>query len=218
MFFVLSFVAELIFLFYLSRALTRSLSKFLSVQALSFLFLMGVIVHELSHFFAAAIMFVPVGNMEFVPKLSSGGARLGSVEIGKTDPIRRSIIGFAPVLVGLLIIIGIVYFFTSHILFFNGKDVYIFAAAILGITYLLFAISNTMFSSSKDMEGTLEIAITLLIVFAAAYAFGFRPSFSFPSGFVNQLIDVIQESAIFMLAPISIDLVILGIIKVFYKK
>jgi len=214
-YFVLIFL-EIAVLFLLSRSISKVLSKFMSINFLSFLFLPGVIVHELSHLLMSIILFVPVGDMEFAPKISSNGIKLGSVEIAKTDPIRRSIIGFAPVFVGLMIVVNIVYIFTSNILFFRDKDTYVFAAVVLAITYILFAISNTMFSSKADMEGTLEILITLLIIFAAAYILGFRLQLIFIEKlFTKEIIEVIRKSAIFLLVPIIIDLVILGMIRIF---
>lgn len=210
---------EIVVLYILSRKVSRLLSKFLPIQVLSFLFLPGVIIHEIAHLLLAVVLFVPVGEMEFTPKISRGGLKLGSLEIGKTDPIRRSIIGFAPVFLGLMIVIGIVYLFTSNISFFRDKDVYVFISAALTVLYLLFAISNTMFSSTKDMEGTIEILITLIIMFGIAYFFGFRPQLSLAENiFTKEVIDVIQKSSIFLLAPIVIDLGILGIIRVIPKR
>src|ERR1035437_2432032 len=94
---------EISILFLLSRSISKTLSKFMSINFLSFLFLPGIIVHELSHILVAAILFVPVGSMEFAPKRHGNAVKLGSVEIAKTDPIRRSIIGCAPFFMGLLI-------------------------------------------------------------------------------------------------------------------
>lgn len=191
----------------------------MSINLLSILFLPGVIIHELSHMLIAVILFVPVGDMEFTPKKNENGVKLGSVEIAKTDPIRRSIIGFAPVFVGLMIVVGIVYLFSSNIEFIKDKDSYIVIAAVLGTMYLLFAISNTMFSSSRDMEGTLEILITLLIIFVSAYILGFRPQLTFVENlFTKEIIEVVRKSAIFLLAPIVIDLFILGLVKFFHKE
>lgn len=213
-YFVLLFL-EVAVLFLLSRKMSKTLSKFMSINFLSFLFLPGVIIHELSHLLIAVILFVSVGNMEFTPKKSDNGVKLGSIEIAKTDPIRRSIIGFAPVLMGLMIIIGIVYLFTSNILFFKDKEVYIFAIAVAGLIYLLFAVSNTMFSSEKDMEETVEIIIALSIIFTASYIIGFRPQLSFEKILTKEVFEVVRKSSIFLLAPIFIDLIILGTIKVF---
>jgi len=191
----------------------------MSINFLSFLFLPGVIIHELSHMLIAVILFVPVGDMEFTPKKGEAGLKLGSIEIAKTDPIRRSIIGFAPVFVGLMIVVGIVYLFTSNILFFKDKEIYIFAIAVLGFIYLLFAISNTMFSSRADMEGTMEILIALLIISILVYALGFHPPLSYLDKiFTKEFLEVIRKSTIFLLVPIVIDLFILGMIKLIYKR
>lgn len=212
-YFVFLFI-EIFILFLLSGKMSKTLSKFMSINFLSFLFLPGVIIHELSHMLIAIILFVPVGNMEFTPKKSDNGLKLGSIEIGRTDPIRRSIIGFAPVFVGLIIILGIVYLFSSNILFFKDKEIYIFAAVLSVIGYLLFAISNTMFSSSRDIEGTMEILITLLIIFLLSYILGFRIPLSFAEKiFTNDVLEIIKKSTIFLLVPIIIDLFILGAIK-----
>ncbi len=194
--------------------MSKTLSKFISINFLSFLFLPGVIIHELSHLLMAVILFVPVGDMEFTPKISPNGLKLGSLEIAKTDPIRRSIIGFAPVFVGFMIVVGIVYLFSSNMEFLKDKDSYILGAAILGAAYLLFAVSNTMFSSSRDMEGTVEILITLLIIFVSAYILGFRPQLSFERILTKEFFEVIRKSTIFLLAPIFIDIVLLGAIKI----
>ncbi|HKC14513.1 MAG TPA: hypothetical protein VKC89_00935, partial [Patescibacteria group bacterium] len=81
--FVLLFPFEFIFLFILSRTLTRKLS-FLPINLTSFLFLPGVIVHELSHYLLASLLFVPVGDIEFMPQRREGELKLGSVSIGQT--------------------------------------------------------------------------------------------------------------------------------------
>lgn len=213
LYFVL-FLLEIIVLFLLSRAISKTLSKFMSINFLAFIFLPGVIIHELAHLFVAVILFVPVGEIEFVPKKHGDSVKLGSVEIAKTDPIRRSIVGFAPVFLGIMLVIGVVYLFLSNLLFFQNQNPYIFIAIVLAVIYLLFAVSNTMFLSSKDMEGTAEISITLLLIFISAYILGFRPPLENLSRiFTKELVGLTQKSTIFLLTPIVIDLLILGIIK-----
>jgi hypothetical protein len=214
-YFVLLLV-EILVLFLLSKAVSKTLSRFVSINLLSFLFSPGVIVHELSHLFAATILFVPVGHMEFSPKKEGNGVKLGSIEIAKTDPIRRSLIGCAPFFVGFSLIVSMVYFFNSNISFLQKQNYYVFIAAILSLIYLLFAISNTMFSSKADMEGTLEILITIFIILGAASILGFRLPLAFSDKvFVGKTIEIVQRSAIFLLVPIVIDFSILGVIKLF---
>lgn len=200
---------EVALLFFLSRIVSRTLSRFLSVGVLSLLFLPGVIVHELSHLLAAGILFVRVGEIEFRPKVTDAGIKLGSVAIAKTDPVRRAIIGFAPIGVGLLIIFGLMYFQSPFSSFWGVPITF----------YLLFVISNTMFSSSADMEGALELLVVFLVIFGAFYLVGFRlPTFFIKSLSSKEFVDLIQKSSMFLLAPIIIDLAILGAIRLISNK
>jgi hypothetical protein len=199
--------------------MSKTLSGFMSINALSFLFLPGIIIHELSHFLIAVILFVPVGDMEFMPKANGNAIKLGSVEIGKTDPIRRSLIGFAPIFAGLSIILTAIYLFSSNFPLFQNINIYLYIAIILVIIYFLFAVSNTMFSSSRDMEGTVEILIALFIIFVAAYILGFRPQFSvLDKVFTGEVVAIIQRATIFLSVPIFLDLFILAFIKLFTDK
>jgi hypothetical protein len=73
-----------------------------------------------------------------------------------------------------------------------------------------------MFSSSRDMEGTVEILITLAIIFIGTYILGFRPQLSVMDKiFTKEVVAAIQKPLILLLAPIFIDLFILGTIKLF---
>ncbi len=107
-------LVELFGLFLVSRHMINALasliyrvsrSEKLMVSALAVLFLPGTMIHELSHALVAVVLRVPVGRMEFLPKMDSGTIRLGSVEIGQSDRVRRSLIGVAPFLVGMPIML-----------------------------------------------------------------------------------------------------------------
>jgi energy-coupling factor transporter transmembrane protein EcfT len=207
---------EIAILFFLSKKISKELSKFMSINLLSFLFLPGVIIHELSHLLIAAILLVPVGRMEFSPKTSQGRVKLGSIEIAKTDPVRRAIIGFAPVLVGMAIILELIYFtFNNSMIQIIEPNGALITVVYLATFYLIFAISNTMFSSTKDMEGTIETIVTLLIIVLLLYFLDLRVPLSLVLGFLEDNIDLVKKSTAFLLAPIIIDLFILGAIKAF---
>ncbi len=198
------FLFEIVFLFFISRELTKLLSQKITVRQLAIIFFPGVVVHELAHLLVANILFVKTGEIEFVPQITKQGVRLGSVVIAKTDPVRRALIGFAPVLVGLLLVIGIVYSFIQSSMLVK------FIAL-----YSLFVISNTMFSSKKDMEGALELLIVMALLGLLMYYFGVRFDASIIQNFLFSQELIIQKAAILLSLPIVIDLGILGTIKIF---
>src|SRR5581483_9511260 len=118
--FFLLFFGELALLFFLSSQITQRISGFLlkvtknqstSIAILAFFFFPGVVIHELAHFIIATLLFVRTGDIEFVPKIEGDRVKLGSVQIAKTDPFRRALIGVAPVLVGLFLICELILFF-----------------------------------------------------------------------------------------------------------
>ena len=131
MIFLSIFIIEFILLFFLSKKLIKSLSLLIYkitksqkavVNILAILFLPGTIFHELAHLLTAGIMLVPVGEISVIPEIegqparnatqsvAGGNVKLGSVQIGKVDPLRLTIIGVAPVILGFLSILGILYF------------------------------------------------------------------------------------------------------------
>ena len=224
LFILVLFFLELFLLFYLSSLLTKSLSFFffrltknktLTIQLLALIFLPGVIVHELAHLIVAGVLFVRTGEIEFLPKLrdspsGEGELKLGSVEIAKTDPVRRAVIGFAPILAGLTIIVTTFYYLDANSLISSG----FWKIAI--IIYVFFQIGNTMFSSKKDLEGTLELLLTIGVVMALFYIIGVRLDFSFVQSFgFFDLEGFLRKLNLFLLAPIAIDIFIILILRIF---
>lgn len=160
----LLFLFEIILLFFLSREVTKSLSRVflhvfhsssLMIHVLAFLFLPGVIIHELSHFLMASILFVPTGEIEFLPEVRGSEVKMGSVAIASTDPFRRFLIGVAPLLIG---------FFVILLLFWYIAPVVLVSWQTVLLLYGAFEVSNTMFSSKKDMEGALGIIVLACLV------------------------------------------------------
>lgn len=74
----------------------------------SILFLPGTIIHELSHWIVAEILQVRTGEITIFPDSRDDGGeskRLGSVATARTDPFRGFIIGLAPFISGLSILV-----------------------------------------------------------------------------------------------------------------
>ena len=123
MFYVLVFLFEFILLFLLSRVLVKFISQLfmrvarsegLAIRLFHLFLLPGVIIHELAHLIVAEVMLVRTGGLSFTPEPDEDKIVMGSVGIEETDPIRRAIIGFAPVFIGILIISFFVFFFFSE--------------------------------------------------------------------------------------------------------
>ena len=216
--FLAIFFIELLVLFFASQMLTRSLSMLffritksqtVTIQLLSILFLPGVIVHELAHLLTASILFVPVGEIEFFPKITDHGVKLGSVAIGKTDPVRRALIGFAPVFVGLIILFGVMFYVATPLgVSANGTVTFLIAA------YVAFEIGNTMFSSKKDLEGTIELLLVFVFFAVLLYFLGVRIDTAFVKQILSEdLITFIKKAIFFLSLPITIDLGVWGATK-----
>jgi hypothetical protein len=123
----------------------------------------GVALHELSHAVMARLLRVPVRSFTLIPQRQKGGTvRLGAVEVLKSDNIRASLIGGAPLLVGLMVL-GLIGW-----LAFNGAgmtgalergDVNGLVSLLFATTratdallwfYVIFAVANSMMPSASD--------------------------------------------------------------------
>lgn len=181
-------VFELIILWLITRRLTQNLyvslflltkSRPIAIGIISFIFFPGTVIHELSHLFTAEILGVRTGGLTLAPEgLEESNVRTGSVMISKTDPIRRALIGIAPLFVGITALTMLSSFLPNlyiqtaldfqNNMVFSGISLYY----LLFTLYSLFAISNSMFSSPEDMDGFPAVAIALSLIGVAAYFSG----------------------------------------------
>lgn len=208
-------IAELFMLFLLSRSLTRAISQLLyslthnkkiTVYILALFFLPGTVVHELAHFFMAKFLFVYAGDIRLFPELQGHDVKLGSVAVGRTDPIRRFLIGAAPFFCGTLIIMA------SILLTARYEMTNYWILALTG--YIVFEIGNTMFSSKKDMEGAIELLIAAIVLFIIMYIFRLHPEQPLIAFLQTESIEPILRIGALMLAiPIAVDCTMIGLIK-----
>jgi len=218
------FFLQLSAIYFLSRRLNHELIQFFyhltkskswAVYLFSIVFLPGTFIHEISHFLAALFLLVPVGKLEIIPQFDEleKGVELGSVSIGKTDPVRRFLIGIAPFIFGTGLILA-----TTYLVFMNppaqaGRFIdtkwgLVFAG------YAIFCVGNSMFASKKDLEGAFTLAIFLLIAFSFAYVLGIRiPAVNFELIFSEGFINVLRIANTFLLVPVLLDLVVLFLLK-----
>lgn len=140
----------------------------------------GTVIHELAHLFTAEILGVKTGKLSLVPEsIREEQINTGSVQVAETDPVRRSIIGIAPVGAGIVIMTALSYFLPGQFemlqINLSAGIIHYSQFIILGfLIYALFAVSNTMFASEVDMKGVWPVAIILGLIFTALYLSGFR--------------------------------------------
>src|SRR5215475_3884367 len=83
--------------------LTRDAS--LTMGIFQIIFLPGVFIHETSHFLMAKLLGVPTGRFSILPKaLPDGRLQLGYVETARSDIVRDSLVGAAPLIVGTIFV------------------------------------------------------------------------------------------------------------------
>lgn len=186
---VIIFLIELIILFFISRYLLKQIFSLLmkltrnrtvAVTILILITFPGTVIHELAHLFTAEILGVRTGKLSLVPEsIREEQINTGSVQVAETDPVRRSLIGVAPVGVGIVVLTALSYFLTGlveavQLNIAGGRILSPEFWILIGLTYALFAVSNTMFASEVDMKGVWPVFIILGLIFAALYLSGFR--------------------------------------------
>jgi len=215
---------EVFSLYYFSRQLTKSLSQLIyrlthsqnwTIRWIAIIFLPGTFIHEMAHALVAGVLFVDIGEIELMPEIQEHGVKLGSVEIAKTDALRRAIIGVAPVFVGLLLIVGSLFALTYY--YSQGGAVPWWGIALF--IYLLFVVGNTMFSSHKDLEGAVEILIVILIAVIALYVFLVNHFPGTQDLIFNPLTnEIITRANISLLVLICSDIALIALFKAFLRR
>jgi hypothetical protein len=182
------------------------------------LFFPGTFIHELSHLITALLLQVPVGEVSLFPDLNEkdSNVRLGSVEIAEVDPFRRTIVGVAPIIFGTIVLI-------SGLFLVFGRGGEIVWWQLLIAFYVVFTVSNTMFSSKKDLEGVgpMFVAVLLvgLLIGLVVYLIGIRVSFDFSNTFLSESwVMALQRVELFLAVPILINAIVLLLLRALQKR
>lgn len=210
---ILIFVLALLVLYILSRIFIHKLFVVLyrltgnrdkAAGVLGWIFLPGTFIHEVSHLLAALFLLVPVGRINLLAERQDEGIKLGSVQIGKTDFIRGSIIGLAPLVTGGGLILWAISYSLSRGYLGNPWIV-------LGLIYLVFQITHTMFSSKSDLNAVLELAVFLAVISLALVLFKIYAPFTYIYLKLNSAGPVIQKFSYFLAIPITLEFIFLAI-------
>jgi hypothetical protein len=224
---LLSFVSITLLLYLSSRALIAHLLKLFtrltksqetSINLLFFLLLPGIFLHEFSHTLSAALLQVQTGHLSLKPELVNNRLRLGSAQIAQTDPLRLTLIGTAPFVAGtlslwLILTIGLNLnpstFSINSLSSLSSLPFYL----ILLFGYLLFAISNTMFSSPSDLQSAAFPVILVLIILGLFKL----TSLNIPQGFITYSSNFLLLLATTFSIVLVLNLIILTPLKLFLR-
>ncbi len=212
-------IGELLLLYLFSQLLSKSISllfqifrfhQILIVFIMGIIFLPGTLIHELAHWFMAKLLFVPTGKISLLPKLQGNTIRMGTAEVGKSDIVRQLLIGVAPFILGITILFLSFYFLLPKLSSLNYVLLDLFI-------YLLFTISNSMFSSKRDLEGIAFFLFILIICFSLLIIFDKEIIVQ-----LQTLLSLLparywQTAIYYLLIPLTLDIIILIVLRLFIQ-
>jgi len=176
----------------------------------------GVVIHELSHALAAILLGVRVGRISIRPKLARQRIQLGFIPVERSDVVRASLIGLAPLLTGstAILLIGCWVFdigtvgaalaagewanLTAGLLrVLETPDVWVWA-------YVIFSVSNTMLPSRADRQAWTPVILFLVLIGVLIWAAGLWPAIV--EGLADPLATALRWLATMCALTIAIDL------------
>jgi hypothetical protein len=172
-----------------------------AIRLLFYLLLPGVLLHEGSHYVAARLLFVRTNGINIgIGSTRTRQVSLGSVNIARTDPIRESIVGVAPFIVGLTAIWLIVGWGfgvwpnsgLSLVQTVQRVRDYMYDWTTWLDLYLIFAVSTAMIPSESDREPWGPVITVFGLGVAILFLLGWTPRV--PQDFVTlarQLLDAL---------------------------
>lgn len=173
----------------------------------SLLYLPGTILHELSHFFAATILFLRVREVKILPEFEKNYIKLGKVIYEKKDFARGFLVGIAP-LFGALLFFYLVSFFR---LFPSQNQI-----LNLFFFYLIFTVSSTMFSSKQDLVDLIFIIPFIIFMGILFYIFQIDPTqFLENSKIINNLLTFLNQVNQYLFFSLIINFLVLVMLKIF---
>ncbi len=187
----------LVLLLFLQRSLHREIqaifliitrSPNFTIGVFSLIFLPGVFLHELSHLIMAKLLRVRTGRFSLLPQvLPNGSLQLGYVEAARSDILRDSLVGMAPLISGLVFIAAVATYRLHLVILWDTLRNGQWALFMLGLQtlptipdfwiwfYLTFAISSTMMPSESDRHAWLPLGLVTVVLFGLAILAGVGP-------------------------------------------
>ena len=191
---ILLFLAVFVLTLFLQQWLHRHIQGFgyaltgnsgCALRLLFYLLLPGILLHEGSHYLAAKIMLVKTNGFKIgLGRAQKNQVSFGSVHVERADPLRESLIGIAPFVVG----IGAIWLIAG--LGFDlwpgqGLNLSQFLQSMLQYSrdwttwldvYLIFAVSTAMIPSEADREPWGPVLSFIGALVAILFLLGWTPT------------------------------------------
>lgn len=208
---------ELFLLYFSYRKMTRELSHLIHrlggnqnvlIWIWSVVFLPGTIIHEISHFLAAAATGARTGKIEIFPEFiedildeekEKNHVALGYVQVARLNPIQGFVVGVAPFISGLALLIWLAPMMIGN--YHAGNTL-----SLILQTYLFFIIANSFFPSWSDIKQTIPFVVFAIILVILAWFFGFQ----LVIGTSSPIWPILDSMAAALLLSLLFNLVIIG--------
>jgi len=159
-----------------------------TIGIFALIFIPGVFLHELSHFVMAKLLRVRTGKFSLIPApMPDGRLRMGYVETERSDFVRDSLVGAAPILFGTIFLAWVALEKLNLMVLWDVMRQARWDAFILELTvlpqlpdfwlwfYLAFAVSSTMMPSDSDRQAWKSPLVVIVIFFSLLLLAGAGP-------------------------------------------
>jgi len=199
---------------------TRSQNS--ATLAIFLLFLPGVFIHESAHWTMAHLLRLKTSKFRVWPRRQGKYIGLGSVSVESGDPIRDSLVGVAPLLVGIVLvtIIGDIIFQTPLVSTNLAQGdwwgaVGAFRQSLnqpsgLVWAYLLFTIANAMMPSASDREPVMPVLFYSILAIVAYIILGLPLQGA--TSMMHWLAPTLSNLSSALLFVIVLDVIILAVL------
>lgn len=183
-------------------------------------FFPGILIHELSHWGMAWLLGMRPRQLSVWPKMRGKRVEMGSVHMRSGGPLRDSLAGLAPLLVGSLILLGVSYQVFDAAALQRAWEGGGFGAvwnvfwATFGVpdawlwAYLVFAVSNAMIPSPSDRQPLFSLLLYVIVVGLLFYLLGWIPRFVIPADMVAHVTRALRTLITAFAFTIALDILI----------
>lgn len=192
----------------------------ITIGIFALIFIPGVFLHELSHFIMAQILRVRTGRFSLVPTpMPDGRLQMGYVETERSDFVRDSLVGAAPILFGTLILAWVAVERLQlavmwDVLRNNQMDLFLLGLTILPRLpdfwlwfYLAFTVSSTMMPSESDRQSWTPPLVVIAIFLGLLLLAGAGPWML--EHLASPLNEFLRGTALVLLVSVLIHLILI---------